>query len=45
MLPISFERNLYREVVRYKQEHPGALEARTQERKRLEENRKAESKQ
>lgn len=44
-LPISFERDLYRAVIRYKQEHPGVLEARTLERKKLEENRKAESKQ
>ena len=30
---ISFERNLYRAVIRYKREHPGALEARTKQRK------------
>ena len=31
-LSISFERNLYRAVIRYKREHPGALEARTKQR-------------
>lgn len=36
-LPITFERTLYRAVIRYKQEHPGALEARTKERKEREE--------
>ena len=30
---ISFERNLYRAVIRYKREHPGALEDRTKQRK------------
>lgn len=34
-LPIIFERNLYRAVIRYKQEHPGALEARTKSREEL----------
>ena len=33
-LPITFERDLYRAVIRFKQEHPGVLEARTQERRR-----------
>jgi hypothetical protein len=40
-LPILFERNLYRAVIRFKQEHPGALEARTkarEEKERREEN-------
>lgn len=32
-LPFIFERNLYRAVVRYKQEHPGELEERTKRRK------------
>lgn len=35
-LPITFERTLYRAVIRFKQEHPGALEARTQQRKERE---------
>ena len=35
-LPIIFERNLYRAVIRYKREHPGALEARTEQRKEKE---------
>ena len=35
-LPITFERTMYRAVIRYKQEHPGALEARTKERKEKE---------
>ena len=33
-LPLTFERDLYRAVIRFKQEHPGVLEARTQERRR-----------
>lgn len=33
-LPIIFERDLYRAVIRYKQEHPGALEARSKVRNR-----------
>ena len=32
-LPFIFERNLYRAVVRYKQEHPGELEERTKRRR------------
>jgi hypothetical protein len=32
-LSISFERNLYRAVIRFKADHPGALEARTKQRK------------
>lgn len=28
-LPLTFERNLYRAVIRFKAEHPGVLEART----------------
>jgi len=32
-LPLTFERNLYRAVIRYKQEHPGVLEAMTEQRK------------
>lgn len=35
-LPITFERTLYRAVIRYKQDHPGALEARTKQRKERE---------
>lgn len=35
-LPITFERTLYQAVIRYKQEHPGALEARTKQRKERE---------
>ncbi len=35
-LPILFERDLYRAVIRYKQEHPGALELRTKQRKEKE---------
>ena len=31
-LPITFERTLYQAVIRFKQEHPGALEARTRQR-------------
>lgn len=30
---LTFERSLYRAVVRFKQEHPGVLEARTEERR------------
>lgn len=40
-LPITFERDLYRAVIRFKQEHPEALEARTkarEEKERREEN-------
>ena len=36
ILPITFERSLYRAVIRYKQEHPGALEARTKAREEKE---------
>lgn len=32
-LPLTFERDLYRAVIRFKQDHPGVLEARTQERR------------
>lgn len=35
-LPIAFERTLYRTVIRFKQEHPGTLEARTKQRKEKE---------
>lgn len=35
-IPIIFERNLYRAVIRYKREHPGTLEARTEQRKEKE---------
>ena len=35
-LPFTFERTLYQAVIRYKQEHPGALEARTKQRKERE---------
>lgn len=38
-LPIIFERNLYRAVIRYKQEHPGALEARTEQRREKRDDR------
>ena len=38
-LPIIFERNLYRAVIRFKQEHPGALEARKKAREEKEEGR------
>lgn len=31
---LTFERSLYRAVVRFKREHPGVLEARTEERRR-----------
>ncbi len=30
---LTFERDLYRAVIRFKQDHPGVLEARTQERR------------
>ena len=33
-LPLTFERNLYRAVIRFKQDHPGVLEARTEERRK-----------
>ena len=33
-LPFIFERNLYRDVARFKKEHPGVLEARTEQRKK-----------
>lgn len=39
-LPLTFERTLYQAVIRYKQEHPGALEARTKERQEKEKNQK-----
>ncbi len=29
VLPLTFERNLYRAVIRFKEDHPGVLEART----------------
>ena len=32
-LPYTFERDLYRAVARFKRDHPGVLEARTQQRK------------
>ena len=32
-ISITFERALYHAVIRYKREHPGALEARTKQRK------------
>ena len=32
-ISITFERTLYQAVIRYKREHPGALEARTKQRK------------
>lgn len=35
-LPINFERDLYRAVIRFKAEHPGVLEARTKEREEKE---------
>ena len=38
-LPITFERALYQAVIRFKQEHPGALEARTEQRKEKERGR------
>jgi hypothetical protein len=31
-ISITFERTLYQAVIRFKQEHPGALEARTRQR-------------
>ena len=31
-MPITFERDLYRAVIRFKQAHPGALEERTKRR-------------
>ena len=33
-LPLTFERNLYRAVIQFKQDHPGVLEARTEERRK-----------
>lgn len=33
-LPFTFEIKLYRAVIQFKQEHPGALEARTEERRK-----------
>lgn len=33
---LTFERDLYRAVIRFKQDHPGVLEARTKERKQHE---------
>lgn len=33
-LSLTFERNLYRAVIRFKAEHPGVLEARTEERRK-----------
>lgn len=35
-LPISFERDLFQAVARFKQEHPGTLEDRTRQRKERE---------
>ena len=35
-LPLSFERNLYQAVIRFKQLHPGELEARTRRRRERE---------
>lgn len=35
-LPISFERDLFQAVARFKQEHPGVLEDRTRQRKERE---------
>lgn len=37
-LSLTFERSLYRAVIRFKQEHPGQLEAITKRRKELEKN-------
>lgn len=37
----SFERSLYRAVIRYKREHPGALEARTKQRNERNAEKKA----
>lgn len=42
VLPINFERNLYRAVARFKADHPGALEARTKERQEKEKRQKNE---
>ena len=36
-LPITFERNLYQAVIRFKQLHPGVLEDRTRQRRSEEE--------
>lgn len=33
-LPLTFERTLYRAVIQFKQDHPGVLEARTEERRK-----------
>lgn len=33
---LAFERDLFRAVIRFKQEHPGVLEARTKEREEKE---------
>lgn len=33
-LSLTFERNLYRAVIQFKQDHPGVLEARTEERRK-----------
>lgn len=33
-LPLTFERTLYRAVIQFKQDHPGMLEARTEERRK-----------
>lgn len=33
-LPLTFERTLYRAVIKFKQDHPGVLEARTEERRK-----------
>lgn len=38
-LPLTFERSLYRAVIRFKEEHPGELEERTKQRQDREENR------
>lgn len=33
-LPLTFERDLFNAVAKFKQEHPGVLEARTEERRK-----------
>lgn len=39
---LAFERDLFRAVIRFKAEHPGALEARTKERQEKERRQKNE---
>lgn len=36
-LPLTFERDLFKAVAKFKQEHPGVLEARTAERRKTHE--------